>query len=54
MTQSVFHHVRIAGISAVVPEKEICLSDEAAYYENDLKKIERTRKMVGFWKRRVV
>lgn len=54
MTQSVFHHVRIAGVSAVVPEKEICLSDEVQYYDNDLKKIERTRKMVGFWKRRVV
>lgn len=54
MTQSVFHHVKISGISAVVPEKEICLSDEAQYYDNDLKKIERTRKMVGFWKRRVV
>lgn len=54
MTQSVFNHVKITGIAAVVPEKEICLADEAQYYGNDLKKIERTRKMVGFWKRRVV
>lgn len=30
MTQSVFNHVKITGIAAVVPEKEICLADETA------------------------
>lgn len=54
MTQSVFKHVKISGISTIVPKKEICLEDEAEYYNNDMKKIARTRKIVGLYKRRVV
>jgi len=50
---SKFNHVRISGISVVVPPKEICIYDEAEYYENSVKKIDRMRKMVGFYKRRV-
>jgi 3-oxoacyl-[acyl-carrier-protein] synthase-3 len=50
---SKFEHVRIKGISVVVPPKEICIYDEAEYYENSIKKIDRMRKMVGFYKRRV-
>lgn len=48
-----FEHVKISGISVVVPEKEINIYDEAEYYDNNIKKIDRMRKMVGFWKRRV-
>ena len=48
-----FHHSRISGFSIVVPEKEICIYDEAQYYGNSLKKIDRMRNMVGFYKRRV-
>lgn len=48
-----FKHVKIKGISVVVPEKEINIYDEAQYYDNNIKKIDRMRKMVGFWKRRV-
>lgn len=48
-----FEHVKISGISVVVPEKEINIYDEAQYYNNNIKKIDRMRKMVGFWKRRV-
>lgn len=54
MAFSKFEHVRISGISAVVPSKEINIYDEAEYYENNIKKINRLRKMVGFHKRRVV
>ena len=53
MGLSTFKHVKITGISAVVPEKEINIYDEAEYYDNSIKKIDRMRKMVGFWKRRV-
>ena len=53
MTFSKFEHVKISGISTVVPEKEINIYDEAEYYNNSIKKIDRMRKMVGFWKRRV-
>lgn len=53
MTKSVFKHVMIKGISTVVPEKEINIYDEAEYYDNNIKKIDRMRKMVGFHKRRV-
>ena len=48
-----FEHVKIKGIEVVVPTKEICIYDEAQYYDNSVKKIDRMRKMVGFYKRRV-
>ncbi|NCB49136.1 MAG: ketoacyl-ACP synthase III [Alphaproteobacteria bacterium] len=53
MTQSLFKHVKITGISSVIPPQEICLEDELQYYDNNIKKIERTRKMVGLYKRHV-
>ena len=49
-----FDNVRIKGIAVVVPEKEISIYDEAQYYDNNLKKIARMHKIVGFNKRRVV
>lgn len=54
MALSKFEHVKVSGISVVVPEKEINIYDEAEYYGGSIKKIDRMRKMVGFWKRRVV
>ena len=53
MTLTKFSHAKIVGISTVVPEKEINIYDEAQYYGNSIKKIDRMRKMVGFHKRRV-
>ncbi|MBR1754523.1 ketoacyl-ACP synthase III [bacterium] len=53
MSLSKFKHVKVSGISVVVPEKEINIYDEAEYYGGSVKKIDRMRKMVGFWKRRV-
>ena len=52
--QSSFKHVKITGISTAIPQKEINIYDEAQYYGNSVKKIDRMRKMVGFYKRRVV
>jgi len=54
MSLATFKHTKISGISVVVPEKEINIYDEAEYYGGSVKKIDRMRKMVGFWKRRVV
>lgn len=53
MVKSTFEHVEVKGISVVVPEKEINIYDEAQYYDNSIKKVDRMRKMVGFHKRRV-
>ncbi len=54
MTFCKFNHVKISGLSVVVPEKEICIYDEAQYYGGDIRKIDRMRKTVGFYKRKVV
>ncbi len=48
-----FNNVRMVAQSVVVPSKEINIYDEAEYYDNNVKKIDRMRKMVGFYKRRV-
>lgn len=47
-------HAKITGISVVVPSQEISIYDEIQYYDNNIKKLERARKMVGFFKRRIV
>lgn len=54
MTHSKYKHVKVTGLATVVPEKEINIYDEAEYYDNNVKKIDRMRKIVGFHKRRVV
>lgn len=54
MTKSVFKNVKIKGICTVVPQKEIDIYDEIQYYDNNVKKIDRMRKMIGVHKRRVV
>ena len=48
-----FENVRMVAQSVVVPSHEINIYDEAEYYDNNVKKIDRMRKMVGFYKRRV-
>lgn len=54
MSFASFKHVAITALSVVVPEKEINIYDEAEYYGNSVKKIDRMRKMVGFYKHRVI
>lgn len=53
MAFSQFRRVAVKGISVVLSSREICIYDEAQYYGNNVKKIDRMRKMVGFWKRSV-
>lgn len=50
MNFSEFSHVKLSAISVVVPKNEINIYDEAQYYGNDVRKIDRMRKMVGFGK----
>jgi 3-oxoacyl-[acyl-carrier-protein] synthase-3 len=48
-----FVHVRLKAVSAVVPRDEVRLEDEAAYYGNDLRRVERIKKMAGLDRRRI-
>lgn len=45
--------VRLSSVYAAVPQKEIRLEDELAYYGGSLKKAERARKMIGTDRRRI-
>lgn len=53
MSKYKFNNVRLVAQNVVVPSNEINIYDEAQYYDNNVKKIDRMRKMVGFHKRRV-
>lgn len=44
---SCFNHVRISGIITVIPDKVINIDDEIQYYDNDVKKLERNKKILG-------
>lgn len=47
MAFSTFSHLRVSGISVVVPQQKIRLEDELEYFGGSLKKVERTKKMIG-------
>ena len=49
-----FSHVKISAISAVVPENCINIDDEIQYYDNDLKKLERNKKILGLGTRHIL
>lgn len=53
MAYNTYSHSRIAGISVVVPKHEIRLEDELEYFGGSLKKVERTKKLIGIAARRV-
>lgn len=53
MHYSVFNKVRIAGISAVVPEQTIHIEDELRYYGDNPQKIKRIKAVAGLDTRRV-
>lgn len=53
MAKYKFNHMKMVAQSVIVPENEINIYDEAQYYDNNVKRIDRMRKMVGFFKRRV-
>lgn len=54
MVNSKFNNVKIKGIKTVVPQKYIDIDDEIQYFENNPKKLARTKKMVGFGRRHVL
>lgn len=54
MTLTTFNHVKISAIAAVVPENCINIDDELQYYDNDPKKLERNKKILGLGKRHVI
>jgi 3-oxoacyl-[acyl-carrier-protein] synthase-3 len=54
MGKSAFNHVRISGLTAVVPEHVIHIDDEISFFKNDLKLLERNKKILGLGTRHVV
>lgn len=54
MSKSQFNHVKISGITAVVPENFINIDDEIEFFNNDEKLLERNKKILGLGKRHVV
>ena len=53
MSKSKFNHVKISGITAVVPEKFINIDDEIEFFNNDPKLLERNKKILGLGTRYV-
>ena len=53
MSFSKFNHVKISGITAVVPENFINIDDEIEFFNNDPKLLERNKKILGLGTRHV-
>lgn len=53
MAKAAFRHVRVSGITAVVPEKVVCIDDEIGFFNNDQKLLERNKKILGLGTRHV-
>lgn len=53
MSRSQFNHVKISGITAVVPENFINIDDEIEFFNNDVKLLERNKKILGLGTRHV-
>ncbi len=54
MSNSSFKKAKIRGIKTVVPEKYIDIDDEIQYFENNPKKLARTKNIVGYGRRHVL
>ena len=54
MALSSFKNVKISAIVGVVPEKCINIDDEIAFYKNDVKLLERNKKILGLGTRHVI
>ena len=46
MSKSAFDHVKISGITCVVPDNRINIDDELNYFNNDIKLLERNKKIL--------
>lgn len=53
MSNACFKHVRISGVTAVVPEHVIRIDDELEFFNNDVKLLERNKKILGLGTRHV-
>lgn len=53
MTVSSFNHVQIRAMKTVIPDQCICIDDELKYFDNNLKKLARAKKMIGYGNRYV-
>ncbi len=53
MAKTKFQHVKVTGITAVVPEHVINIDDELAFFNNDPKLLERNKKILGLGTRHV-
>ena len=51
MGMSHFRHVKIVGMKTVIPEHYIDIDDELQYFDNNLKKLARQKKMIGYGRR---
>lgn len=54
MSNSKFNNVKIKGITTVVPNNRINIEDEISFYNDDLKTLERNKKILGLGTRYVV
>lgn len=54
MSNTRFNHVRISGVTAVVPEHVIRIDDELEFFNNDVKLLERNKNILGLGTRHVV
>lgn len=53
MSGTKFNHVKISGVTAVVPEHIIRIDDELEFFNNDLNHLERNKKILGLGTRHV-
>lgn len=53
MSRVRFEHVKISGVSCVVPEDVIVIDDELKFFNNDVKLLERNKKILGLGRRHV-
>ena len=51
MTLSTFKHAKISGIKTVIPQGYIDIDSELEYFDNNPRKLERAKKMVGYGRR---
>lgn len=49
--QCTLKHVKITGIKTVIPSQFIDIDDEIQYFNNDVKKLARAKKMLGYGRR---
>jgi len=54
MANSNFQNIRVRAIKTVIPEKFIDIDDELPFFDNDLKKLARAKKMAGYGRRYIL